>query len=163
MARKPPAILTRLTTETGEVYRMTQERQPGSSFGRAFMVVFKDVAASLARDQDAPGDALRVLFWGMGGALHHEQWRALRQAEVGGELGISGATVSRCLSYLLGVGLVERRGAGPRQEWRLSPEGSWVGAPGGWHKRRREAARPQLRVVGKPVQIERAGDADEQA
>lgn len=142
---------------------MTQERQPGSSFGRPFMVVFKDVAGSLARDQEAPGDALRVLFWAMGGALHHEQWRALRQTEVGGELGISGASVSRSLAYLLGRGLLERRGAGPRQEWRISPEGSWIGTPGQWHKRRREGARPQLRVVGNPVELRGAGDAPEQA
>lgn len=136
---------------------MTHQRVPNSQYGVRFMTVFPEVLAAIARDRSAPGDALRVLMW-CWDKLSHQQWRALRQVEVGGELGISQSSVAASLKFLLEHEMVERRGAGPRQEWRLSPEGSWVGYAGEWHKAKRTRGQPELRVVGKPGVLVTAGE-----
>lgn len=100
------------------------------------MTLFAGALMPLAKDRDAPGGTMPVLTWCWEN-LSHEGWRQLRQVGIAEEMGLSQATVAAALAKLLEHGLIERRGAGPRQEWRLTPEASWKGTAGQYQRRRR--------------------------
>ena len=150
-----------LTDGAGRRWVMSTQDRQQPSFERPFMVVFQDAALMIAKDGDAPGPCARVYLWALT-ALSHETWRALRQVEIAGELDVSVSSVSQSLAHLATRGLLERRGSGPRQEWRLSPDGSWRGTAGAYHKARRDraTAKPQLRVVGRPREMAVTGAPD---
>ena len=63
--------------------------------------------------------ALR-LFLTLPDILDWQEWRMLNQATLGEELGIAQSHISTALRELLAIGIIERRGKGPRQEWKLS-------------------------------------------
>lgn len=140
MARGPEhrRKIVKLTSVEGATFTMTEELKASGSFGRSFIVVFADAAMKLATDASAPGDASRVFLWALSGGLSHQQWRTISQVEVGKVLGVSNGTVSKCLAYLRDAGMIERVGAGPRQQWRLTEGGSWRGTTGQYHRRKRE-------------------------
>lgn len=117
---------------------MTSEIPPAARFDRSYVVVFADEATALAMDREAPGDASRVFLWALGGGLSFQQWRTISQVAVGRALGCSHSNVSRCLAHLLHRGLLERVGAGPRQQWRLTEAGGWRGKAGQYHRAKRE-------------------------
>lgn len=70
--------------------------------------------------------ALR-LFMALPDILDWKEWRMLNQADLGEELGIAQSHISTALRELLAVGVIERQGKGPRQEWRLSLDIGWRG------------------------------------
>lgn len=125
-----------LTTATGDTWTLHTERAKGSTYGRQFMIIFQDNIAALAADKDAPATMFKALLWCLS-SLSHREWRTIRQQEAADTMGLSMATVSRGLQELLKRKIVERRGAGPRQEWRLTTEGSFVGTAGQYHAARR--------------------------
>jgi DNA-binding transcriptional ArsR family regulator len=152
-------IKASLTDATGNRWMMTAERRPEASYGRRFMVIFPEALRALYQDADAPGCAGRLLFWCFDN-LSFEQWRTLRQVEVASAMGLAQTSISAGLRYLTERGLIEKRGAGPRQEWRVTTEGGWRGTAGQYQKARRAAAdpaKPHLRVVGKPAHSVPAG------
>ncbi|MEL7274138.1 MAG: hypothetical protein AAGK33_11950 [Pseudomonadota bacterium] len=66
------------------------------------------------------------------------------------ELGVSRPTISRCLNDLRDREFLERQGSGPRQTWKLTPEGGWRGTPTSFHKSERvraEAKKRKLTVI----------------
>jgi DNA-binding transcriptional ArsR family regulator len=69
---------------------------------------------------------LRLLFLAPS-RLDWREWRQLNQYEIASLLGTKQPSISRALKELLAAGLIERRGSGPRQEWRLMPELGWRG------------------------------------
>lgn len=131
----------------GDRWVRTDETAPAGSYGKPFMTVFAQALMPLAKDRDAPGGTMPVLVWAWEN-LSHETWRHLRQAGIAEELGLSPASVSAALGKLLEHRMLERRGAGPRQEWRLTPEASWRGTAGAYQKRRRMESRGLTVVDG---------------
>jgi DNA-binding transcriptional ArsR family regulator len=144
MARRPAITSVSLFAPDGERYTMTQQRRPEQSFGRRYVVVFPDAMSRLSADPKG-FPALRVLIWAWGG-LSFEVWRSIRQVEVAAQLGVSQSTVTAGLKRLLELGFVERRGAGPRQEWLLTEAGGWRGTAARYQMRRRERS-AGLKVV----------------
>lgn len=159
MARGPEQrrSIVKLTSPDGEAFTMTTELRPAGSYGESFVVVFQNAAKSLAFDNEAPPQAARLYLWAVSGGLSFETYRTISQAEVGCALFLSQATVGRCLAYLRDNLLVERIGAGPRQQWRLTPTGAWRGTTGQYHRRRRADAASQ----GRLSVIEGGRDGDE--
>lgn len=122
------------------------------------MTLFADALMPLAMDRSAPSASFPVLTWCFA-HLSHETWRSIRQEDIADVLGVSRPSVSQALAKLLEKGLVERKGAGPRQEWRLTPAASWRGTAGAYQKRLRNGGRVKLRLVDSSG----LGGLDEQA
>ena len=141
----PGRTISTLVGPDGGKWVRTDETIPAGSYGRPFMTVFAESLLPLAKDRQAPGASMAVLVWCWAN-LSHETWRQVRQAGIADELGVSQASVGAALAALLRHGQLERRGAGPRQEWRLTPEASWRGTVGQYHRRRRADARG-LKVI----------------
>jgi len=70
--------------------------------------------------------ALRLLLI-LPSRLDWRDWRQLNQSELASTIHSYQANVSRGLKELLALGMLERRGAGPRQEWRLTQTLGWRG------------------------------------
>jgi hypothetical protein len=110
------------------------------------MVVFPKVLAVIARDRAATGGTYRVLLWAWEN-LSYDQWRQVNQREIATDLSQSVGSVGDGFRYLRERELIERRGAGPRQEWRLTTEGGWMGTAGAYQKRRRETGKTGVRLA----------------
>lgn len=148
-----------LTGPHGEKFAMRLEQPARQTFGRQFMVVFPEILQGIARDPAAPSQTLGVLslLWTR---LSAERWGLIRQAELAEEMGVSQPTVSNAMKYLVGKGLLQKRGSTVRQEWLLAPEAGWKGTPGAYHKAREIQAKGEAKVV--PFAGHRARDDDEQ-
>jgi len=70
--------------------------------------------------------ALR-LFLTLPDILDWHEWRHLNQIQLGEELGTAQSNISAALKQLLEIGVLQRKGSGPRQEWRLSLDLGWRG------------------------------------
>ena len=129
-----------LAAPNGELWQGMTEHRKSESFGRQFMVVFPDVLAQVASDRTAPNNtvAVLVMLWSR---LSPDRWGLISQREVAEAMGVSDASVSRAMSALVAHGLIEKRGAGPRTEWRLVPEAGWKGGAGAYQKAIRERGR----------------------
>lgn len=121
-----PFVATSMITQSGEIYKMTWQKPRTCTYGRQFMIIFPDVLYAIAIDAGAPQQSLKVLIW-CWARLGFERFTQIRQVQAGVELSLSASTISNCLRYLRARNLIERRGLGCRQEWRLSPEAAWKG------------------------------------
>jgi hypothetical protein len=115
---------------------MATETRVEATYGRQFVVVFPDSMLEIARDRTASSACMPVLAWGLAN-MGFERWTMLAQERVGDELGFGQATVGKALRDLLERGFLERRGSGPRQEWRLTPKAAWMGTASSYQKARR--------------------------
>lgn len=107
------------------------------SFGKQFMQVFPETMIEIGQDKTNGGAALKIYFWASTN-LSWKTWKSLTQAEVGEQFGLSASSVGRALKFLADKGLLERRGSGPRQEWRLTPEGGWMGTAAQYQRELRD-------------------------
>jgi DNA-binding HxlR family transcriptional regulator len=82
--------------------------------------------------------------------LSYEVFRRLDQRQLGAKLGMRDNSVSRALKELHEAGVVERRGAGPVTEWRLTPDYGWRGDVASYHRtqRQRMAEKNKTRAGG---------------
>lgn len=115
---------------------MSEERQEAASFGRRFLVLFDDAAERLAK-LGLSAHAYQLAFLLMK-RLDATTWRMLTQADIGSELDLSTATISRALRDLVRANFLERRGLNPRTEYRLCAMCAWRGTAGRYHKAVRE-------------------------
>lgn len=120
-----------IVTEQGEVLSVTEARQPGKSYGRMFHTQFTHEAATLARTISSAA-TLRV-FLILPDVLSYQHFKRLDQRQLGAELGLDDSSISRALKQLHSIGVVEKRGAGPVKEWRLSSDYGWRGDVAGFH------------------------------
>lgn len=127
----------KLTDPSGKTWHMVSEAETVKTYGRQFVVFFPETMMELARDRSTSSACFPVLTWAMQ-ALSFERWMMLSQATVGEELGFGQSSIGRALSELEARGFLERRGSGPRQEWRLTPKGAWKGTAAAYQKERRK-------------------------
>lgn len=90
--------------------------EPNQASDLLFVTFFMPAIAALAkRVRSSP--ALRLLLFLVGeGTLDFERWRQLNQVQLAEDLGTGQGRVSEALKELLAVGVLERRGRGPRTE-----------------------------------------------
>ena len=134
MARLKEQRVTDLVTADGELWRVQQQRDPGKTYGRQFVIVFTDQLDELAT-KIGQGLTLKVMLK-LPKRLSFTEFRFLNQAELAAELGTGQGAISRCLSQLLDLGVIEREGKGPRTKWRLSNDWGWQGTADQWHAMR---------------------------
>lgn len=116
-----PAIIHRLAPRPdARAETSTEPRYPWS-----FCIMSTPAIRALAR-RIRTATALR-LFLTLPDILDWKEWRMLNQAELGAELEIAQSHISTALRELLDVGVLERKGKGPRQEWRLTLDTGWRG------------------------------------
>jgi hypothetical protein len=128
---------------TGRTFHMIEEqRYNNPTYGRQFVVMFPDAMMDLAVDRKASSAAIPVLLW-MTKNIGHERFKMLTQPAVGEALGFAPTTIGKALADLLDRGYVEKRGGGPRQEWRVSLKSSWMGTAAAYQK----AKRTRLQLV----------------
>lgn len=132
-----------LVTDEGEIVDVVQDRPPGRSFGRRFVVLFEDTLRRLASSL-TNATTWRVLAR-LPDHLEWEAWRRLPQRMLAQELRMSVGAVSEAMNQLVELGVVERRGRGPVTEWRLTTELGWRGNVESFHaeRRRRGAGAPK--------------------
>ena len=144
-----------LTDPSGKrfVMRYEQPRQTGN-FGERFMYIFPEQLTALARRPGLHNDAMRVLVFAWD-RLDFENFKQISQAAWARELGqMSQSTVGRCMGQLLELGHLERRGAGPRQEWRLNPVAAWRGSANRFHAVCRERGLEERRLPKRAGEVE---------
>lgn len=122
----------RLTYADGAGWRVDRDRAhpPAAHFGRRFVVVFEDMAPMV--DALRSTTALKLVHrlpW----MLMTSGFRRVDQRQLAEELKTSQPVVSRALSDLVRVGIVEREGKGPGTRYRLSPRVAWRGTAGSYH------------------------------
>lgn len=115
---------------------MKRERPAEASYGERFHTMFPEKLYPLA-DATLPKATLPTLIWCWNN-LDHRAFRALRQSDVARLLKCSQSSVGEALLLLEDRGFLQRRGSGPRQEWRLSLLASWVGTAGAYQAAKRE-------------------------
>lgn len=125
-----------ITTEDGQSLAVSQQRHPSRSYGMSFHTCFDEPVAKIAREATTAG-ALKV-FLILPRHLSYTTYRRLDQRKLGAEIGLDDSTVSRSLKQLHQLGAVERRGAGPSIEWKLSPDYGWRGDVDSYHAERRQ-------------------------
>jgi DNA-binding IclR family transcriptional regulator len=99
-------------------------------------------------DQLRNGATLRV-FLALPDHLSWTEFRPLNQSQLATRLKITGASVSRAMKDLLNRGIVERIGAGPVMQWKLSLKWGWRGNAAAYHAAMRETGE-QHRTLKKP-------------
>ena len=70
--------------------------------------------------------------------LSWTDFRLMPREKLAAELGISGASVSHALKALCEAGYIERQGAGPVTQWRLSLKFGWRGSVTAYQRAKRE-------------------------
>ena len=142
-----------ITTESGERLAVCQQRHPSRSYGMSFHTSFDEPTARIARNV-TNGAALRV-FMVLPSHLSYTVFRRLDQRMLGAELGLDGSAVSRALKQLHELGAVDKRGAGPAIEWKLSPDFGWRGDVDSYHaeQRRRGSKAPGAKPPATPLKV----------
>lgn len=110
------------------------------------MQLFPDAAETLAADDTGTPSMARVYLWSVRN-LSFDRWTMLSQREVGQRMHLSQATIGRALADLAVRGFLDRRGAGPRQEWKLTPKGAWMGTAASYQKELRARGEDPEKVV----------------
>jgi DNA-binding HxlR family transcriptional regulator len=123
--------ITSVVTEHGEVIGVAQDRQPGKSYGKGFMIVFLD-AMEQAAERINSACTLKLLMR-LPRHIDFTNFRPIRQVKLAEEIGVTDGAISRSMRELLELGLVERKGSGPRQLWRLSTDWGWNGSADQYH------------------------------
>ncbi len=139
-----------LHLDTGQRVAVSEPRPPGRSYGRMFHTTFSEATAELAKRLTS-GATLRVMLV-LPQHLNYETFKRLDQSSLAGELGMTQASVSRALTELHEQGVVERKGAGPVTEWRLSSDYGWRGSVDGFHAFQRQKARQAPQVINPPAE-----------
>ena len=119
------AIVHRLPGATDREATPPDRLDPSRHYPWNFVIMSTPAIRSLAR-RIRTATALR-LFLVLPSILDWQEWRQLRQADLAEELEIAQPHISTALKELLELGILERRGSGPRQEWRLSLDTGWRG------------------------------------
>ena len=118
-------IMSLLTTD-GELLPVFEERTPSNSFNMGpWMITWDDQRRRIAREIKN-GTTLRVLY-ALPDYLDFETWKRMDQKRLAVELDLSQSSVSHAMAELVERGIIERQGAGPVVEWRLSLNFGWRG------------------------------------
>ena len=123
--------ITTVITEHGEVIAVAQDRQPGKTYGRGFMIVFLD-AMEQAAERIESAITLKLLMR-LPRYIDFTNFRPISQTKLAEEMSVGAGSISRGMNELLELGLVERKGSGPRQTWRLSTDWGWNGSADQYH------------------------------
>lgn len=125
-------IPTLLQAADGSAWRVHQrmEREGTSTFGRRFVIIFRDAVEILASIRHPTAQRLSHLLPHM---LEPSNWRRLDQRVLAAELGVSQPSISQGLTVLINAGIVEREGRGPGTRYRISPRVAWRGTAGAYH------------------------------
>ena len=123
--------ITSIVTAHGEVIGVAQDRQPGKTYGKGFMIVFLD-AMEQAAERINSACTLKLLMR-LPRHIDFTNFRPIRQVQLAQEIGVTDGAISRSMRELLELGLVERKGSGPRQTWRLSTDWGWNGTTDQYH------------------------------
>lgn len=135
------APIVALVTDDGELHRVQQSRQPGTTYGARFMLVFDEARQEIVTK--AKTFATLKVWMILPDHLDWVTWRRLDQRKLAKKLEIGVASVNRALTELLELGAVEKQGAGPVTEWRLSLDWGWRGSADQYHAARKaRTARP---------------------
>ena len=132
--KRTNAVRTRtivgLTTADGGQHRVVQERHPSDTYGVRFMTLFLEAAARASMEVNSL-TALRVLLH-LPSHLSFTEFRRLPRA-LQEEVGTDQPGISRAMTSLHKLGIVEREGRGPVTTWRMSSDLGWGGTPSQWH------------------------------
>jgi hypothetical protein len=97
-------------------------------WNESFLVASQSARVWLAK-QDLKKSTYKVYLL-LEGVLDFENWIGITQADVGKELDIDAAAVSRAFKELEQIGVLERGAAAGRgHTWRLNPMYVWKGSP----------------------------------
>lgn len=121
-------------------YRLVMERRatPSASYGRQFVIIFRDAGEILSGIKHPTAQRLSHLLPHM---LSASDWRRLDQKQLAEKLAISQPSISAGLTVLIKAGLLEREGKGPGVRYRFSPRIGWKGTPGAYHAQQAEEGR----------------------
>lgn len=142
MRAKP---IVSVVTADGERLAVSEARHPSRSYARMFRTTFIETDAQLARIV-SNGATFKVLLI-LPKHLSYTVFKRLDQRKLGVEIDLTDSAVSRALSHLHELGVVERRGRGPVTEWKLSPDFGWRGDVDSYHAEQRKRGSPS---PGKP-------------
>ena len=123
--------MAELVTSDGEVHAVVQERWAGKTYGKHFMIVFTDELSRVAKSIKQ-GLTIRVLYV-LPDHLNYTDFRPLPVRIVAETLDSSPGSISKAMSQLLALGVVERDGKGPMTRWRLSSDYGWNGSADAYH------------------------------
>ncbi len=130
-----------LTDDLGRRYHMRAEVPPGCGYPEGWMITW-DSTRQIRRKIRSVA-TLHVLD-ALPDYLSWTEWRRLPQQQLAASLDLGQASISRALTELLGLQLIERRGNGPVTEWRLSLSAGWRGGAPAYHAARRTRGMEQL-------------------
>lgn len=120
-----------IQTADGQSHLVTSERHPSRSYGAQFMIVFTETMATVA-SRTQSGTTLRVLLL-LPEHLNFTDFRPLNQRSLAAQLQVGSGSISRAMTDLLEMGVVERQGRGPVTQWRLSTDWGWNGTADQFH------------------------------
>ncbi len=123
--------VTDLVTSDGELLRVVEQRVPGRTYGRQFLILFTE-AMKVAAKRIRHGMTWRVLHL-LPEHLNFTDFRMLRTVELAAELDSDSGTVSRAMRELLELNILEREGTGARTAWRFSSDWGWQGSADQYH------------------------------
>lgn len=136
----------KLIAADGSAYLFVREELARNHhFGRRFVVVFED-AHAIARTIRSH-TALR-LFTALPFMLSPTDFRRLDQKVLAAEFKTSQPVISRALSELVSLGILEREGRGPGVRYRLSPRIAWRGTAGAYQQQQEREGRNYATEAG---------------
>ena len=126
MARLRAERITDLVTEEGELVRVTQQRHPARTYGKGpFMIVWTSGMKERAK-QIKHGMTWRVLTW-LGEELNFTDFRRVRTVAIAAELDSNSGSISRAMTELEALNILERDGRGAQSLWRFTQDFGWQG------------------------------------
>jgi DNA-binding transcriptional ArsR family regulator len=128
--------LRRLTDPDGRSFALTEQKQSRATFGRRFFVVFDEALEDVVKRFKGGPEVRTFLMCAL--RLSWTDFRLLPREKLASELEISGASVSHALKALCEAGYIERQGAGPVTQWRLSLKFGWRGSVPAYQRAKRE-------------------------
>lgn len=142
------APIVALMDQHGELHRVQQQRTPGTTYGARFMIVFDEARQQIVTK--AKSFATLKVWMILPDHLDWIVWRRLPQKELAAKLSISIGSINAAMAELLAIGAVEKRGAGPVIEWRLSLDWGWRGTPDQYHAARKARIAQEVKTSAQP-------------
>lgn len=133
-------------TAVGTLVR--EERRRSGTYGRRFVIQFRE-AAELIKGVRNP-TALR-LYLQLPWMLSTSAFRRLDQRVLAEEYRVGQPAISKALTELMRIGVIEREGKGPGVRYRLSPLVSWSGTAEQYHAQQHREGRNYRAEAGARV------------